>query len=81
MRGEGIRWEAKGLLPLISKVTKATASTLQNEAIAFTMFFLCIDLMESGNTNMGVKTHRQKTLPLTKAWETVSVFCKSHAAS
>ena len=63
MRGEGSRWEAKGSLPLISKATKAIASTLQNEAIAFTVFFLCIDLKESGNTYMGPKTHRQKTLP------------------
>jgi len=48
MRGEGNRWEVKGL-PLLTRI-EATASTLHNEAIAFTMFFLCIDLKESGNT-------------------------------
>jgi len=50
MRGEGNRWEVKGLPLLTSKRIEATASTLHNEAIAFTMFFLCIDLKESENT-------------------------------
>lgn len=55
--------EAKGSPLLISKITEAITSSLHNEAIAFTMFLLCIGPKESEGTYKGAKTHRQKALP------------------